>query len=656
MFSLDGSRLGVLVDGDAGGTAPWLFRPPPIGRITEAYARAKALEDGVKFVCQTERHATPIRATDHLRPSADPRSQDKCTLLGNLAFQGQAPASDSTLAPTSLQSDRAETEQINKPKAPLLPHESNGHGASGGNKLESGSALGNSSKNSAMCLSRIRELSQVPTTVFEDSVAGSDSQQTTGGSIDARLLNEARDGQMYKSSGSSHPTISPLSKGGGGRHQDEKNASPLPKGAWDDQQPPPKKTPTNLRVEQQRKYAKRTRSTSQFLVNSISRTKASPGIEQGILPSIEAFSHMDMDAILEGRIGKTQEKSLRTRRPETSPGMRARYPSSCFKEEQDEVRDDSTVMKLEKSFSAPALRHAEAMTTPTRALMKLDANHAIPLAAYQGGEAGDRTSTRNKSSSAPLTQSTMVTPKTERSATSTNAEFARRLASDRRRRRMDDILDGVRRIGQQGEASPILLTTQGEESQRMDGEEAMQAVKTDEGEKGGATVIISTRVSEVLSRFENFVSDQGNNQGKSNTLIGQAGNNNGNNRLDSRQREVRIAARQAAIKHNERYRRAQRFNLVTLQETQQRRHEAMVGLTGPSGERFGPYTLDDVLEFQAFVCHLSAQGAEYLTVRGLMENPGIQADPYAHALLQELVRSRVLQWNQSLALEDLLQV
>lgn len=67
------------------------------------------------------------------------------------------------------------------------------------------------------------------------------------------------------------------------------------------------------------------------------------------------------------------------------------------------------------------------------------------------------------------------------------------------------------------------------------------------------------------------------------------------------------------------------------------------------------FSLDDILEFRVFVNHLNLPGAEQLTVRGLVENADIQADPYSQALLQELTKSGVLQWNQALSLEDLMQ-
>lgn len=57
-----------------------------------------------------------------------------------------------------------------------------------------------------------------------------------------------------------------------------------------------------------------------------------------------------------------------------------------------------------------------------------------------------------------------------------------------------------------------------------------------------------------------------------------------------------------------------------------------------------------------FANNLSLPGAEQLTVRSLAESADIQADPYSQALLQELIASGVLQWNQSLSLEDLMQV
>lgn len=244
-----------------------------------------------------------------------------------------------------------------------------------------------------------------------------------------------------------------------------------------------------------------------------------------------------------------------------------------------------------------------------------------------------------------------------RPAVSTKAAIARRMAADRRRRRMDYILDGVRRIGERETAptSPLLPLggTHDREKDPMAEKETTGGMgSTAAWGRGDGTVVISTRVQEVLSGFGRSVNKD------DDESLDNDPNNQTAQKVKSmrRQLDARKAARQEAIRHNERYRRAQRYNLITLQETQQRRQEATVGLTGPSGERFGPYSLEDVLEFQVFANHLNVQGAEHVTVASLLENSDIQSDPYSHALLQELVRSRVLQWNQPLSLEDLMQV
>lgn len=243
-----------------------------------------------------------------------------------------------------------------------------------------------------------------------------------------------------------------------------------------------------------------------------------------------------------------------------------------------------------------------------------------------------------------------------RPVVSTKAAVARRTAADRRRRRMDCLLDDVRRIGERESAAassllPLGGTHDGEQDPTVEKETSGKLGTTETWGLGDGTVVISTRVQEVLSSFDMVVnSDDDNRDYDPNNQIAQKA------KSMRRQLDARTAAREEAIRHNERYRRAQRYDLITLQETQQRRQEAMVGLTGPSGERFGPYSLDDVLEFQVFANHLNVQGAERLTVTSLLENPDIQSDPYSHALLQELARSRVLQRNQPLSLEDLVQV
>lgn len=75
----------------------------------------------------------------------------------------------------------------------------------------------------------------------------------------------------------------------------------------------------------------------------------------------------------------------------------------------------------------------------------------------------------------------------------------------------------------------------------------------------------------------------------------------------------------------------------------------------PCSYYFSCFSLDDVLEFRVFANSLGFPGAEQLTVRVLIENDDIQADPYSQALLQELTKSGVLQWNQALSLDDLMQ-
>eukprot|EP00752_Nemacystus_decipiens_P011039 g9808.t1 len=267
-----------------------------------------------------------------------------------------------------------------------------------------------------------------------------------------------------------------------------------------------------------------------------------------------------------------------------------------------------------------------------------------------------------------------MTRATTGAAVSTRAAVARRMAADRRLRRMDDILDGVRRLGQRERtASRWSLTSRADDdhdsARRTLSEESGEAAGGGWGESGAANaigrgagagartgaVVVSARIQEVLSRFDRSVNGEDGDEDDPEDI---EFNNQADQRARNmrRQLEARTAARQEAIRHNERYRKAQRYNLVTLQETQLRRQEAMVGLAGPSGERFGPYTLDDVLEFRVFANNLSLPGAEQLTVRGLAENAEIQADLYFQALLQELIKSGVLHWNQSLSMEDLMQL
>lgn len=700
LFSLNGSLLGVMEKNNTGGkTNPWLFEPPSIGRKTEARDRTSALEPKLKRVRQEERQ--PVLAAGGAVTSevaTDLPAKGRSTLTSPPLT---APVDGSLLGPTSPPRGRGPKGQGRGTRDGWAPP-SSGISADGAREGKRAAVVGKASfppqsTISAMCLSRIKELTQVRDTAPTGcSESGSDGVGIGKDGIEQRLLDEAREGRRS-------PTLSVGKDGGREKRRGyHRHNDPASRGGSE-----PlllsQKLPPNLTAERERKHGKRTRSTQQFLANGLTRTStgvdAKPTLPSPVMPSVqqEEIRDMGVSSVMDG----AQGRELRLGgRPSTSPGIRAKGPA---KGEKFLTRDDSVTTLPETRGLSPAskLRHAVVMVAPFLGLRpeETSAQTAPVLDGDEGGlerlRAGGENGVPNTGhaekagnmppalrSMVPLAQRstgnmlqtqrsvmTLASARSNRStvsnkpAISTKAAVARRLAADHRRRRMDCIMDRVRRIGQRDvghvESSPGTQdetmacprirddddeTTLGEE---MVGECGPAAA----GEARVGTVIISTRVQEVISRFERSVNDEE-----------ADGDNASDNQADQRvknvrrQLEARTAARQEAIKHNERYRRAQRYDLIALQETQQRRQEAMVGLTGPSGERFGPYSLEDVLEFQAFVNYLNANGAEHMTVRSLIENPDIQADPYSNALLQELTRSRVLQWNQPLPLEDLMQV
>ncbi|CAM9298583.1 unnamed protein product [Ectocarpus fasciculatus] len=598
LFSFGGVLLGVMAERKnvAGAAArPWRFEPPPNGRNAEASARAMALEQRLKTVRQEERQPVPAAVGGGGPRNSEPPT-NRC---GDLSSPpSNAPANGSVLGATSTASERgptgprreARTDRMSPSPSETLSKAPTETGRTAAVAVETKDLLRTQSAISAVCLSRIAELTQmrVATTVATESDARSDSLQAAEENIEERLLSEAQEGwknQLRAGVGQSRLPSAASKEGRHGYHHNARHTR-------GDSEPPLSPAQKDIETVEGPRVTGRT-------VRSGGRPFTCPGPRRKGITEKDGVGEGEGEVNGGGRISGQAEKRQG--------------------------------MPLTQRSAVPLTQRSTPNLLPTqRSVLNL---------------ASARSNISNRSNLSI------------RPTVSTKAAVAKRMAADRRRRRMDYILDGVRRMGQrEGMVAqlPISSPRAGEEDEEE--EEKKKQTKGEWGTAGGegrgtGTVVISTRVQEVLSRFERSVNDDGDSRDS-----GPDDEADQKVRAMRRQLDARIAARQEAIRHNERYRRAQRYDLVTLQETQQRRHEAMVGLTGPSGERFGPYSLDDVLEFQVFANHLNAQGAEHLTVRGLVENPDIQADPYSHALLQELARSRVLQWNRPLSLEDLMQL
>lgn len=656
LFSPDGSLLGVMSEkqNDKEPECPWVFQPPAKGRNMEASARAGALQKALKHVRHEERQPVPSGVSDTAAPPGDTPGRGRCILSSPPEM---APNNGSEFGAAFAGSKR---HCANLPLGDRVDRASLSAGDAvekgvGEVALESGNCLQAQSAISTACLSRISELRQGRVAeVAASSDTGSDNLlRTAEEGIEARLLSEAREGREYQPRGARVRQASSDDNQGPKRTSHHHTARPSIVAS---EPPPPPKLPLNLSAEHERKQARRTRSTLQFLSNSVTRTKDGAGSISSFTPSIKPQSQNE---VAEGpRVTeRTQGEGSRVRsRPFTSLGKRAKSPEK----NKDTIlaRDDSATTLLESSELSPAakLRHAVMVAAPYLALRLGETNKKQLPAPNQGGgegrqaeleggrtgrggeggagSGGDTTENNERAekvgttpltklAAMPLTQrspakmvltqrstvnmlftqrsaTTLVSARSNRSnkscisvarsAVSNKAAVARRMAADRRLRRMDFILDGVRRLGQRDAVvSPYRLVSSagGELARRAVVEEAVAgepgAAKA--GERGAGTVVVSARVREVLSRFDRSVNGGDNDQ-----------DNEFNNQADQkaksmrRQLEARTAARQDAIRHNERYRKAQRYDLVTLQETQLRRQEAMVGLTGPSGERFGPYT------------------------------------------------------------------
>ena len=701
LFSLDGRLLGEMAERKvaAAETAavPWRFRPPPNGRDSEARARATALEQTLKSVRHEER-----------QPVASSGIPGGSTVPADQPLQAQCSRSSSPLckAPTNGSEFRAASGAFSRHCSvnPVLGQTMGGAPTPTGDPAGAAAAeerglLQTRSAVSAACLSRIKELTRVrDAEVSSSSDAESDRPQAAADSIEERLLSEARQGRGGESGVAARQSLASADGNRQGRdkrhghHQTEDSPNGAP-------QPLPQRLPPNLCSELERKQAKRTRSTLQFLSDSINRASGAAGSKPALSPSKHSRSQETHETTVRGPhvTGRAQGDWCGvSSRPFTSPGVRAK---GLVKKDSSLARSESeSSMQETRARLSPAsrLRHAVVMVAPYLAMQiegadaelipsqgtgaKAEAEEVAGDRAERGQEAGDGaggggtgenggcpTLLPKKSTASVLgaqrPASALASARSNRSnrsclsltrpAVSTKAAVGRRMAADRRRRRMENILDGVRRIGVSPPQQQLDLRAADaqDRASEMEGAAGEWSAAATTGERGAGTVVISARVREVLSRFER--SENGGNDDEDN-----ASDHQTIHRVKSmrRQLDARTAARKEAIRHNERYRRAQRYDLITLKKTQLRRQEAMVGLAGPSGERFGPYSLDDVLEFRVFANQLNSQGAEDLTVRALIENPDIQADPYSDALLQELTKSGVLRWNQPLSLEDLMQV
>lgn len=397
----------------------------------------------------------------------------------------------------------------------------------------------------------------------------------------------------------------------------------------------PRKAAPNLYMEQQRKHIKKTRSTLQFLSLSLNRTESFASPVGCLRPSTATISKK-----------VTQGQAHSSARPRTAPPKRSENAKDWSR--KDETRRSLISVRTEVAFSSTPSRLDERTSlAPTRTLRLED-------------EAASKLLLKSKASKQTLGHHRSAMEfwlASSRSNSSLKDELAKRRTAERRRRRIDCILNKVCQLGKNTFPTPPVSSGNDGRS-RAPGLTASQSW-TDDGDvgrrtEGAAIFTASTRVRQVLSRFECCVSEDVGNRTASPATPGRQTQNDGyGNSGDQKHDNINVET----SKNSRQYLQAKRSDRVSSQEeAHQNCQEVTVGLNKPSGERFRMYNLHEVLEFQAFAQSLSSQGTNHLTIQELMDNSDVQANPRHCAFLQELARTKAIPWKKTLSQEDLMQV
>lgn len=589
IFDLDGSLLGVVIHENEPGSAPWLFGPPTTGREAEARERAVGLVEKLRALRQIRLDSL------HRQDTAGDReiSADSRVLSADNELRGLVPVSGST-----------ETN-------PIV---------------------------SATNLSKVEEVRQSRVTVMPDDFEkGTFTDQQR---IGAGLKDKAVGRKTYQPAMDEEPRSTSLAQRGRYRLGEGtvRNPPRIVKEKFLD----PRKTVPNFYMEQQRKHVKRTRSTLQFLSLSLNRTESLASAVGCLRPSTAPLLRKKATR---APVELSQGQADSSIRPRTAPPKRS-------EKAKDWSRKDEMHLGLIPVCSAGAFpstsSHRDEGTplAPTRTLRLVD-------------EAASELLLRSKASKQTLghRRSAMkLWLASARSNLSLKDELAKRRMAERRRRRIDCILNKVCQLGNDKFPTPPVSSGK-DDGSRAPGTTASQAW-ADAGEgvrrpRGATTFSTSTRVRQVLSRFESCVSED---VGNRNVLTSAPGRQTQNDGYDNSGNRKQDNSSEEASRHSRQHLRAKRLDRVSPQKkAHQNRQEVTVGLNRPSCERFGMYNLHEVLEFQTFAQFLSSQGANHLTIQELLDNPGVQANPRHYAFLQE-ARTRVISLNQALSQEDLMEV
>lgn len=587
IFDLDGLLLGVVIHENEPGSAPWLFQPPTTGREADARERAVGLVEKLRALRRIRQDSL------HRQDTADNRnvSADSGILSADNDLRGLVPVNGSTeTSPIVSATNLSKVKEARQSRVSMMPHES-----------ERGTTADKQSIGADL----------------KDKVGGRKSWQPDIDK-DRRSTSLARRGRDRLGEGTARNPPRVLK---------EKSLDP-------------RKAAPNLYMEQQRKHVKRTRSTLQFLSLSLSRTESLASAVGCLRPSTATIPKKKAT---KSRIELSQGQADSSSRPRTAPPTRSENANDCSR--KDETRRSLISVRTVAAFpSTPSHLDERTPLAPTRTMRLED-------------EAASQLLLKNKASKQTLGHHRSAMGfwlASARSNSSLKDELAKRRMAERRRRRIDCILNKVCQLGNNEFPTPPVSSGKGYGS-RAPGPTVSQAW-ADDGEvgrrSGGAAIFTtSTRVRQVLSHFESYVSeDVGNRTVLTSTPRRQTQNDgygsSGNRKHDNNNVET--------SKH---FLRAERSDRVSSQEeAHQTSREVTVGLNTPSSERFGMYNLHEILEFQSFAQFLSSQGANQLTIQELMDNPGVQANTRHCAFLQEIARTRVIPLKETLSQEDLMQV
>ncbi|CAM9299995.1 unnamed protein product [Chrysoparadoxa australica] len=167
----------------------------------------------------------------------------------------------------------------------------------------------------------------------------------------------------------------------------------------------------------------------------------------------------------------------------------------------------------------------------------------------------------------------------------------------------------------------------------------------EEVQQGGPTN--PEHIEELLSKFNTAVAGDPNWSSASSWKI----------RVDRiRAAKAQRAAIAAEMKRkNDKYLRSRGLSLTAMDATLQREGEANVGLDGAIGGRFGPYSLEEVLEICDLFMHFDPEFTGSVRVSQIMACDAVEGNSYLKALFEGLIQYKVLDRDGNMKMEELME-